>query len=62
MSLVSQRANQKLTGAENFWWVVMCICSLGGAYFTKVLLKKALLEVAAAQENLTVSGVQRTEE
>lgn len=50
MSDIAQRTSQKMTSAENFWWIVMCICSLGGAYFAKVLLKKAMLEVADAQQ------------
>jgi hypothetical protein len=34
----------RLTGAEQFWYVLQCI-AFGGGYFAKVVAKKALSEV-----------------
>ena len=34
-----------LSTAGSFWWVVLCIFSCGGAYFTKLLIMKALIDV-----------------
>jgi hypothetical protein len=38
----------QLTGAEQFWYVLQCIC-FGAGYFAKVPMKKALSDIHVAR-------------
>ncbi len=35
----------KLSDGEKFWYFVICVLTLGGLYFTKVAVKKAIVEL-----------------
>ena len=40
------RAGQKKLGdIEGIMWALLCICTFGGVWFTKVLIKKAIIDV-----------------
>lgn len=38
----------KLSGLENFFYYLAVICTLGGYYFIKVVIKKAIIEATNA--------------
>lgn len=46
--MVSAWANDRMTGAEKFWYYFLCVVSCGSVYFAKVLRKKAYLEAMEA--------------
>ncbi len=39
-----------LTTAETVWYYVWCVLTLGGFYFTKLLIKKAVYEAVRSAE------------
>ena len=46
---LSEAGLARMTGAEQFWYVLQCM-AFGAGYFAKVPVKKALSEMALARE------------
>ena len=41
-------ADTVLTGAERFWYIVLCILTFGAPYFHKIVVKKSMVEALIA--------------
>jgi hypothetical protein len=37
-------SDKSLSGLEEFVYVIMCICTLGGLWVAKIVIKKAMVE------------------
>lgn len=35
---------RELPGGSEFWWIILCICTLGGCYFLKLVIMKAIID------------------